>query len=57
MKKVIATLSWVVGICLAGAEGAVWVNLLGMPFFCFGSFLLLESLDSQAMEYLKEFGE
>lgn len=43
-KKAMATLAWIAGICLAGSEGAMWVNFIGLAVFLLSSRVIVKEL-------------
>ena len=44
MKKAMAILAWIIGICLAGSEGAIYINFIGLAVFCFGSRMIVKEV-------------
>ena len=54
MKKSVATLAWVAGLCFAGAECAnfayqVWLNIGGVCLFCAGMVRLAKAFQDEVM--------
>jgi len=46
MKKSIATLAWIIGICLAGSEGPIYINFVGLTLFCFSSLAIFKEVSN-----------
>ena len=40
----IKTMAWVAGICLAGSEGPVFINFIGLAVFCFSSRMIVKEV-------------
>ena len=45
MKKAVATLAWVAGLCMAGAECEVYVNFIGLAVFLLSSIVIIKEFD------------
>ena len=51
MEKTVMVIAWVIGLCMAGAEGPIWINCLGGVVFLWsciviGNILGEESIDN-----------
>lgn len=44
MKKAVATLAWVAGLCMAGAECEVYVNFIGLAMFLLSSRIIIKAV-------------
>lgn len=44
MKKAVATLAWVAGLCLAGADGHIYINFIGLAVFFLSSRIIVMDL-------------
>ena len=45
MKKTVATLVWVAGLCLAGADGHIAINFIGLSVFLFSSMFIVRLIN------------
>lgn len=42
MKTAMATTAWILGLCMAGADGPIFINLIGLGVFMLSSMAIVK---------------